>query len=66
MTKNFSDKQINITKKNIEYILKNIDRSYEKINLFTGSIDSLSLKKAQPVNLTLIKKVLKDLNFKIV
>ncbi len=66
LTKNFSDKQINITKKNIEYILKNIDRSYEKINLFTGSIDSLSLKKAQPVNLTLIKKVLKDLNFKIV
>ena len=34
LTKNFSDKQIKITKKNIEYILKNIDRSYEKINLF--------------------------------
>ena len=45
LTKNFSDKQINITKKNIEYILKNIDRSYEKINLFTNSIDDLSLKK---------------------
>tara|TARA_B100001029_G_C14927399_1_gene375584 strand:+ start:63 stop:728 length:666 start_codon:yes stop_codon:yes gene_type:complete len=63
LTKNFSEKQINITKKNVEYILKNIDRSYEKINLFTGSIDNLSLKKAQPVNLSLIKKVLKDLNF---
>ena len=31
LTKNFRDKQIKITKKTIEYILKNIDRSYEKI-----------------------------------
>ena len=29
LTKNFSDKQIEITKKNIEYIVKNIDRSYD-------------------------------------
>ena len=61
LTKNFSDKQIEITKKNIEYILKNIDRSYEKANLFTNSVDNLSLAKAQPIKLNLIKKVLKDL-----
>ncbi len=61
LTKNFSDKQILITKKNIEYILKNIERSFEKINLFTNSIDNLSLVKSQPINLNLIKKVLKEI-----
>ena len=61
LTKNFSEKQIEITKKNIEYILKNIDRSYEQINLFTNSVDNLSLTKAKPINLSLIKKVLKEL-----
>jgi len=59
LTKNFSDKQIQISKKNIDYILKNIDRSYEKVNLFTNSIDNLSLEKAKPINLQLIKRVLK-------
>tara|TARA_B100001029_G_C14636158_1_gene221818 strand:- start:173 stop:511 length:339 start_codon:yes stop_codon:yes gene_type:complete len=62
LTKNFSEKQIEITPKNIDYILKNIERSYEKINLFTNSIDNLSLTKAKPINLQLIKKVLNELN----
>ena len=35
LTKNFSDKQIQVSEKNIEYILKNIERSYEKINTFS-------------------------------
>ena len=61
LTKNFSDKQISIGKKNIDYILKNIDRSYEKINLFSNSIDNLSLEKAKPINLQLIKDVLKKI-----
>ena len=61
LTKNFSDKQIEVSKKNIDYILNNIDRSYEKINLFTNSIDSLSLAKAKPITLNLIKDVLKKL-----
>ena len=62
LTKNFSDKQIAISKKNIDYILKNIDRSYEKINLFTNMVDNLSLTKGKPINLNLIKKVLKELS----
>ena len=62
LTKSFSDKQIKISKKNIEYILKNIDRSYEKINLFANSIDKMSLAKAKPINLNLIKKTLGELN----
>tara|TARA_B100000700_G_scaffold320307_1_gene417294 strand:- start:1493 stop:2161 length:669 start_codon:yes stop_codon:yes gene_type:complete len=62
LTKNFSDKQIQISSKNIEYILKNIERSYEKVNSFSNSIDNLSLTKASPINLQLIKKVLNELN----
>ena len=61
LTKNFSDKQIQVSQKNIEYILKNIERSYEKINTFSNSIDSLSLTKAQPIKLNLIKKVLNEI-----
>ena len=62
LTKNFSEKQIQISEKNIEYILKNIERSYEKINSFSSSIDGLSLAKARPINLQLIKKVLNELS----
>ena len=62
LTKSFSDKQIKISKKNIEYILKNIDRSYEKINLFANSIDKMSLAKSKPINLNLIKKTLGEFN----
>ena len=61
LTKNFSDKQIQVSKKNIEYILKNIERSYEKINSFSNSIDSLSLTRAEPIKLQLIKKVLNEI-----
>ena len=62
LTKNFSEKQIQISEKNIEYIPKNIERSYEKINSFSNSIDGLSLAKAHPINLQLIKKVLNELS----
>ena len=62
LTKNFSDKQIQVSKKNIDYILKNIDRSYEKINSFVNSIDNLSLIEAKPINLQLIKNALQKLN----
>ena len=61
LTKNFSDKQIAISKKNIDYVINNIDRSYEKINLFSNLIDNLSLEKAKPINLKLIKDVLNKL-----
>ena len=56
--KNFSDKQISIDKKIIEYIIKRIKRSYKDIFLFIYNIDQLSLKKGRPINLTIIKKIL--------
>ena len=46
----------------LSFYIKNIDRSYEKISLFAESIDNLSLTKAKPINLNLIKKALGELN----
>jgi chromosomal replication initiation ATPase DnaA len=59
LIKCLSDRQINIDKKLIEYIIKRIDRSYEKIFLFIHKVDKLSLKKGKPVNLATIKEALK-------
>ena len=59
LTKNFSDKQIQIEKKHIDYIIKRIDRSYEKISQFISLLDKYSLKKGSPFSLKLIKEVLK-------
>ena len=59
LTKNFSDKQIKVEKKHIEYIIKRIDRSYEKISQFIMTLDKYSLKKGAPFGLKLIKEVLK-------
>ena len=58
LIKYLSDRQINIDKKLIEYIIKRIDRSYEKIFLFIHKIDKLSLKKGKPINLVTIKEAL--------
>ena len=61
IAKNFSDKQIKVEKKHIDYIIKRIDRSYEKISQFISILDKYSLKKGKPVGLKLIKQVLKML-----
>ena len=58
LAKNFSDKQIKIEKKHIDYIIKRIDRSYEKIFQFILTLDKYSLKKGSPFGLKLIKEVL--------
>ena len=59
LTKNFSDKQIKVEKKHIDYIIKRIDRSYEKISQFILTLDRYSLKKGSPFGLKMIKEVLK-------
>ena len=43
--KSFSDRQITIDKKLIDFVIKRIDRSYGKIFEFIYKIDELSLKK---------------------
>ena len=57
--KNFSDRQIVIDKKLIDFIIKRIDRSYDKIFEFIYKIDELSLKKKKPIDFKSIKEVLK-------
>ena len=60
ITKSFSDKQIDISPKVSEYIIKNIERSYEKVFKFIKEIDDLSLSSGKSININLIKKVLID------
>ncbi|MDB9760347.1 DnaA/Hda family protein [Pelagibacteraceae bacterium] len=58
LTKNFSDKQVKLEAKLLEYILKNIHRSYEDIFDLIDKVDSLSLSTGKSININLIKKVL--------
>ena len=58
ISKSFSEKQININPKISEYILKNVDRSYEKMFKFIKDVDDLSLSTGKSININLIKKVL--------
>ena len=56
--KNLSDRQILIDKKLINFIIKRIDRSYDKIFNFIYKLDEFSLKKKKPIDFKLIKEVL--------
>ena len=56
--KNFSDRQIKIEKKIINFIISRIDRSYRKIDEFIYKVDELSLKKKKPINFKTIKEIL--------
>ena len=56
--KNFSDRQIEIDKKLIDFIIKRIDRSYGKIYEIIYKIDELSLKKKKPIDFKTIKEIL--------
>ena len=56
--KNFSDRQIQIDKKLIDFIIKRIDRSYGKIADFIYKVDELSLKQKKAININIIKEIL--------
>ena len=58
ITKNLSDKQININPKLIDFIINNIERSYDKLFKFLKDIDDLSLSTGKSININLIKKAL--------
>ena len=58
ISKSLSDKQINLSPKISEYIIKNVERSYEKMFKFLKDIDELSLSTGKSININLIKKVL--------
>ena len=60
ISKFFSDKQIELNPKISEYIIKNTERSYEKVFKCIKEIDDLSLSSGKSININLIKKVLAD------
>ena len=59
LAKNFSDKQIKIDNKLIEFTVKRITRSYGKIFEFIYKIDEISLKMKKSIDLKTVKKILK-------
>ena len=58
--KHFSDRQIKIEKKIIEYITKRIERSYGKIVDFIYKIDQFSLINKKSIDYKIIKKILEE------
>ena len=56
--KNFSDRQIAIDKKLINFIIKRVDRSYDKIFEFIYKIDMISLKKKKSIDFKIINEAL--------
>ncbi len=59
ISKFFSDKQIDISPNISEFIIKNIERSYDKVFKFLKNVDDLSLSSGKSININLIKKVIK-------
>ena len=55
--KSFSDRQIKLDKKLLDFIIKRINRSYSNIHEFIYKIDELSLKK-QSINLKIIREII--------
>ena len=60
ISKTFSDKQINLSPKISEYIIKNVERSYEKMFKLLKDIDELSLTSGKQISINLVKKVIKQ------
>ena len=59
ISKIMSDKQIILSPKISEFIINNVERSYEKMFKFLKDVDELSLSTGKSININLIKKVLK-------
>ena len=58
ITKSFSDRQVKLDPKVSSFIIKNVERSYDKMFDFLKDIDELSLSSGKSININLIKKVL--------
>jgi chromosomal replication initiation ATPase DnaA len=58
ISKSFSDKQVKIESKLLEYITKNIERSYAAVFDLIDKLDDSSLSTGKSININLIKKAL--------
>ena len=56
--KSFSDRQIKLDNKILDYIIKRIARSYSKMHEFIYKVDELSLKKKKSINFKIIKEII--------
>ncbi len=62
LTKMLSDKQINITAKEVNFILKKIERSYDAASRFVKKLDELSLLYKKKINTKIIDQALTDVS----
>ncbi len=62
LTKMLSDKQINITKKEVDFVLKNIERSYEAASKFVKNLDELSLLYKKKINTKIINQAINNIS----
>jgi chromosomal replication initiation ATPase DnaA len=62
LTKMLSDKQINITHKEVNFILKNIERSYDAASKFVKNLDELSLLYKKKINTKIINQALANIS----
>ena len=60
ISKTLSDKQISVNPKLSNFIINNVERSYEKMLKFLKDVDEMSLSTGKSININLIKKVLND------
>ena len=60
ISKTLYDKQISVNPKISDFIINNVERSYEKLFKFLREVDELSLSSGKSININLIKKVLKQ------
>ena len=58
ISKTLSDKQISLNPKLSDFIINNVERSYDKMFKFLKDVDELSLSTGKSININLIKKVL--------
>jgi chromosomal replication initiation ATPase DnaA len=62
LTKMLSDKQINITTKDVNFVLKKIERSYDAASKFVKNLDELSLLYKKKINIKIINQALANIS----
>jgi chromosomal replication initiation ATPase DnaA len=62
LMKMLSDKQINITTKEVNFILKNIERSYDAASKFVKKLDELALLYKKKINTKIINQALANIS----
>jgi DnaA regulatory inactivator Hda len=61
LVKMFNDRQIKVKKEVIDYILKNIERSFTALVNLVDASDELALSLKKPITVPLVKNVIKSL-----